>query len=95
MQGLEAFTVKSANLYGLGLCLASSTFPPPGCVLASVKMVIDVSHTPILSEQVKRCRQDFALSQTEQQQLCIYLLVGDSIGTCGHAAANAEHRAGN
>lgn len=48
-----------------------------------------------LNKSPERCRQGFALSQREQQQLCICLLVGDSIRTCGHAVANAEPRAGN
>lgn len=40
--------------------------------------------------------QAHPLSRREQlQQLCVCLLVGDSTETCGHAAANAEPRAGD
>ncbi|CAK6979618.1 hypothetical protein CCH79_00013267%2C partial [Scomber scombrus] len=49
-----------------------------------------------LNKPLKRCGLDAALSQREQQQqLCVCLLVGDSTGACGHAAANTEPRAGD
>lgn len=66
-------------------------------MLTMISMVIYVSLNPFLSSRLnkspKHCRLISALSQREQQQqLNVCLLVGDSIGTCGYAAANAEPR---
>lgn len=68
------------------------------CWLRSVWLLM--SFTPPscqrrLNNSPKRCRTR-SLSQREQlQQFYVCLLVGDSTETCGHAAANAEPRAGD